>query len=537
MHILEKYKSPLKKLVAFFKKSRDDWKRKCHDAKEELKLARKNNKNLRESKKIFKEKVKCLEADISKLNSAKEALEQEVHELQKTVDSIIDNAQALNIVPERHQYPIGIIYMYISLVLTASTSLRGASKALEVFISTLNLDCSTPSWPSGRLWLLRLGYYKLTRPKEKADDWIYVADHFIQLDNKKCFVIMGIRQSQLSNLDRALIYEDMEPLAILPVNKSNGKIVCEQLEQTIQKTGVPCAIVGDYGSDLKKGVDEFCNKYPKTVYIHDIKHKTALILKHELEKDKDWQEFNRLRSVTKQKIQQTPLSFLNPRQQRTKARYMNVDASIEWGVNALDFIEKQAKNPSFDKKMSEDNLGWIRNYKELIEQWNLILTMVSITEQRVRKQGIHKDIYSSVKKEISTISNSSKRVKNVRKQLLDFVKLESLKVVFKEKLLGSSEIIESVFGKLKEVEKEQSKSGLTGLVLTLAAMVSTTSMDVLTKALESVPVKKVMDWCEEHIGETVQSKRKKFLKGSSRKKFPEGYKRKEQKRGKLLVPI
>jgi len=63
------------------------------------------------------------------------------------------------------------------------------------------------------LWLLRLGSNKLNRPKDKADDWIYVVDHFIQVDNKKCFVINGIRQSHLSNLDRALTFEDMEPLA------------------------------------------------------------------------------------------------------------------------------------------------------------------------------------------------------------------------------------------------------------------------------------------------------------------------------------
>ncbi len=71
----------------------------------------------------------------------------------------------------------------------------------------------------------------------------------------------------------------------------------------------------------------------------------------------------------------------------------------------------------------------------------------------------------------------------------------------------------------------------------LAAIVSTTSMDRLLEALESVPVNKVIDWCKQHIGESVQSKRKKFLKGSSRKKFPKGYKKKEQKRGKLLLPI
>ncbi|MDM8560576.1 hypothetical protein QUF82_17230 [Thiotrichales bacterium HSG14] len=40
-------------------------------------------------------------------------------------------------------------------------------------------------------------------------------------------------------------------------------------------------------------------------------------------------------------------------------------------------------------------------------------------------------------------------------KILDFIKLESLKANVKEKLLGSSEIIESVFGRLKEVGKGQ----------------------------------------------------------------------------------
>ena len=455
------------------------------------------------------------------------------------MDNIVDTAQSLNVVPSRHQYPIGIIYMYVSLVLTASTSLRGASNALEVFISTLNFNCSIPSWSCGRLWLLRLGYFKLTRLKEKADDWIWIADHLIQLDDKKCFVITGIRQSHLSNIERALTYEDIEPLAILPVSESTGKIVFDQLEQTREQTGVPREIIGDHGSDIKKGIDDFCKKHSKTSYIHDIKHKTALILKHEFEKDKDWQEFTKSCSETKPKIQQTHLAFLNPKKQRTKARYMNIDSLIKWGINILDFVENQAKNPSkeLDKKAIEEKLGWIRNYKESLKEWGKVLTMVSITEQFIRKKGICFDSYSSVKKELLTVSNTSKRIKIIRKNILDFIKLESLQVVMKEKLLGSSEIIESVFGKLKEVEKEQSKSGFTGLVLMLAAILSTTSMDILLEALESVPVKKVMDWCEQHIGESVQSFSPKFFKGSKRKKFPKGYKKKEQKRGKLLLPI
>jgi len=85
--------------------------------------------------------------------------------------------------------------------------------------------------------------------------------------------------------------------------------------------------------------------------------------------------------------------------------------------------------------MIEEKLGWIRNYKESLEQWSSILTMVSITEQLIRKQGICKNGHSVVKKELLKVPNTSKQIKNVRKELLDFVKLGSLKVVLKEKLL------------------------------------------------------------------------------------------------------
>jgi hypothetical protein len=55
-----------------------------------------------------------------------------------------------------------------------------------------------------------------------------------------------------------------------------------------------------------------------------------------------------------------------------------------------------------------------------------------------------------------------------RHQLLDFVKNESLKGRPNERLLRSSEIIESVLGKTKRLKQDQSKSGFTGLVLGVA---------------------------------------------------------------------
>jgi len=77
-----------------------------------------------------------------------------------------------------------------------------------------------------------------------------------------------------------------------------------------------------------------------------------------------------------------------------------------------------------------------------------------------------------------------------------------------ERLLGSSEVIESIFGKLKRLEQDQSKSGFTGLLLSVAAMVSTTTKSVVQKAMEKVSTKSVLDWCKKNIGQSIQAKRK-----------------------------
>jgi hypothetical protein len=58
------------------------------------------------------------------------------------------------------------------------------------------------------------------------------------------------------------------------------------------------------------------------------------------------------------------------------------------------------------------------------------------------------------------------------------------------------------------LEQDQSKSGFTGLVLSVGAMVSMRSAESIRSALEMCRVRDVLDWCKEKLGQTVQSKRK-----------------------------
>jgi hypothetical protein len=110
---------------------------------------------------------------------------------------------------------------------------------LEIVGAALNLPLPTPTWGAGRLWLLRLGYYKFTRPKVIAEDWVWIIDHTVQIGKDKFLVMLGLRLCDLPPAGPSVSHADVEPIELLPVKHSNGDVVYEQLEAAIQNTGVP----------------------------------------------------------------------------------------------------------------------------------------------------------------------------------------------------------------------------------------------------------------------------------------------------------
>ena len=291
--------------------------------------------------------------------------------------------------------------------------------------------------------------------------------------------------------------------------KSNGQVVYEQLEASIEKTGILRYIVGDYGSDLKTGIEKFCQAHPETCYIYDIKHKTASVLKSELKNNQRWQDFTSQASATKNQLQQTPLAHLAPPNQKTKARYMNLDTLVKWGKNTGVFFDKQEKTPHPDisQEKLREKLGWLTTFRESLKEWDEMFFVIYTTETFVRKQGIYSNCFLDLSF-ILPFNNSNLSTDRIIEKLLISINKESSKCRFGERLLGSSEVLESSFGKQKRVESDQAKSGFTGLILGIAAMVSTTTTDIVKQALESISTREVLLWCQNTLGKSVQARRK-----------------------------
>ena len=182
-------------------------------------------------------------------------------------------------------------------------------------------------------------------------------------------------------------HADVETIELLPVKQSNGDVVYEQLEAVVKKAGVPRVIVSDHGTDLNAGIRKFCQHHPQTSAIYDIKHKTAAVLKRELEQDADWAAFTRWAGQTKLQVQQTDLAAWAPPDQKTKARYMNVESLVRWGLVWLDTAPAEV-SPLFEVEQVQHKLGWVMRFRSQLEEWGELFELVSLTESFVRQQGL-----------------------------------------------------------------------------------------------------------------------------------------------------
>jgi len=263
-----------------------------------------------------------------------------------------------------------------------------------------------PSHVTIRNWTLKLGYYELTRQKEKADDWIILLDHSIQFGKEKIFVVLGIREKKFLKLKRPLQYTDLTTLLILNKDNWNGKLVWEELKKLETTIGKIKYAVGDYGSDLRKGLT-----LTGIAHIHDLSHLIALITEKLYKDDNRFIELKGNMSNMRNKFAQTDIAAIVPPKGRKKSEYQSFDKIIKWGVAALNLINNKLKDPEQIKLLKQyfeiktldkikKELSWIQNYSGLIKELSEISYAIKEVETELKHNGLSKLSYKKCKKNI-----------------------------------------------------------------------------------------------------------------------------------------
>jgi hypothetical protein len=410
--------------------------------------------------------------------------------------------------PKRCWYPILMIVMCIRLILKASVSFRAAPKAIHTVFSHFPSvkNQPIPSHKTVGRWLTRLGLYKLNSPKEPGDDWALIVDNSIQAGATKCLLILGARLGKLKG--KPLEFADVEVLLMELHENPNKNIVCRSLEKAQEKVGKVAMVCADDGPDLRSGIEMFCKKHG-VGRVFDTIHKIGTILKRLLGNNPKWQTFVQAAAEAKKKMQQTPAAHLMPPNQRTKSRFLNIEILTQWAVNALAIIS----NPCHpDKELLENYCGWLVEYKELVERLKQFDLINKCVRQHIRERGISLNTGEQIEVLLHEAMKGvplNEMACQYAGELIDFFSEQSKIVPLGHVWIGSSEIIESLFGKLKCLEQNQHKSGFTSLVLAMAACVGSLDPQVVQAAMLKITTKDVEAWTKRQLGTTLLSKRRK----------------------------
>lgn len=466
---------------------------------------------------------------INENRALKKQLELQNKELQLSQTALAPGLQ-VDCHPKRHNFGAKLIALCCELAKTVG--FRSTQRVLQHVREWLQWDLKIPDWTTIRSWLCRIGVAVLAKASHQADDWIWMADHSVQLGDMKVFVIVGIRQSQLPK-DRSLQRTDMSPLAIVPSVHRNKQEVAEQFLKLADQVGVPISIVLDGATELHEGAKCFADSAKDVVILDDIKHKAANILKKQIGKSERFKAFESYLGKTTASIQQTPLAMFLPPKKKEKSRFMNLAKLLNWAEMTLDHLKHPLSKScqEIDQEKLEAKLGWLREFESDLKKWQACQNVVSRVLELSNLAGIYRGVTIDIAAHLDQTTcdedtGAMQMSAVVRKLLIGVVSECEHRLLTSShadlKLVASTEILESLFGGYKRLQRDQTRGTFTSLLASLPSLTERLSGARVKQYLESVSNKAMKKWViAADLGNSTQAQRATAYQETKQRKEPE----------------
>lgn len=488
---LAHFKSPPQSLVRSFLKSRNLWRTRAKEQasrleqlQSQLQSKQRENENLHGQLQIARKEISELQASDQRQPSA-------------------FNEKPL----PGHQYGPAMIALCCRLALLIG--FRAVPKVLHCISETWDIEMDIPSRDAVRNWNSRNGV-AILQEAEKADDWIWMVDHSVQLGKMFVLVVLGIRRSDVPQ-GRPLRRQDMQTLAVLPTTSRTADEVSQQLQKVAGEFGVPIAVLCDGASELRQGVQSleklgFCG-----VILDDVKHKIANLLKRTVGKQEWWKAFEAELGKTSAMIAQTELEHLLPPRKKQKSRFMDFDRLIDWAMKVQGQLDAAPLATKSSARLLE-KLGWINNYREELAAWQQVRQMIGRTLEQTNACGVWIGSTEELRGRLDGFSLSPEWVRAFRCELLaiNAHNASQLELLTPENrhLPCSTEMLESAFGSFKAIQAHHNRGTFTSLLATFATLFDTCKAAKIRERFARVSNQDLKAWLKTAgLTDSTQSKR------------------------------
>lgn len=400
----------------------------------------------------------------------------------------------------------------VMLVVAAVVSFRSVPRILR--LTQPRSWC--PHFTSVINWTLRCGLARLQGVAPGAEPWIAIIDASIDIGLSKVMVVLRVPLDALARRGSAVTLEDCEVVGLKVGPTFNSMSVADLLEETFTKAGTPVAILKDGGSDLAGG-DRLWRSRSGTgtvKVVEDIGHVAANALKHEFERSNAFLRFMTYVRSAAAKLWQSDVAFLAPPRLRTKGRFQSITRLARWADRLRPLLGGKGRA---DKGTLADRLrrlaGGLAPHNAFLERFTLTCEVVEKCLEIFKNKGMNQSSYRKAIAELARLPRTSGVRKRFERWCRRQLSIQARLGVGQMPLLVSSDILESLFGKIKVVLARNPKSEFNRTVLALPLLCGKLTSANVEQGLRTATHRDLQNWERQHIPPTQQRERMAFNRG------------------------
>lgn len=389
--------------------------------------------------------------------------------------------------------------MAMLLVCSGGVSFRGVGKIFVALNLSFHLNLRVPSHTTVLVWMKKQGIANFReRDFFEQEKWVLIIDESVQFGNKKLLVVVAVKESEIK-VGSPLGYKDLIPLVIKASVSWKSDEIGAEISSCIDLKHVSYT-VSDNGNNLKG-----CYQITGLTHIEDIGHKFSWFMKQVFENYPDFEGYTKHLSGLRGKLPLSKFAHLIPPNQRIISRFMNLTPLFHWGCRVMKLLDKNLLNEE-----EKEKVGFVLHYREFILQTNHLLSILNSVQQTIKMKHLCDVTKKECLKELDKIKDA--KGKEVTKMIKEYFENTLCKLPKNKNILCCSDIIESCFGKYKEVVKSNKSVGVTDLCLTISCLTSIHDFQNTKYSLEKVKVKQINEWRNKNVGESLLAKRNELFR-------------------------
>jgi hypothetical protein len=177
--------------------------------------------------------------------------------------------------------------------------------------------------------------------------------------------------------------------------------------------------------------------------------------------------------------------------------------------------EKICQAASLGRRKFYEKFGWLLSYRTDIQIYSEMLALISSVQTQIKNQGLHSlsrsqwiEALEQKSPRIITTPEGNPRVQKIQSQIEEYLVNEVQKIPARLTLLGTSAVVESLFGKYKIFAQRRSIKELGASILLIPLSTIEITVELVKEAMESISYIDVVAWTKSIFGSSMLSRRR-----------------------------